>query len=383
MKTILKTTFVLLLLLTTTISFGQGLYWNLAGNNNVLQGTNFLGTTTNTDIEFRTFNSPRLYISKGGLIGIATTSPSLSTRMQVNGLGSTNTTASFQAGGLAGPIHFTVLDGGRVGIGTFPSLANIAEQLHIYHASSSFMRISNGTTSPWLRLGTVNSNNYIDSWLGHLAINVNTPTSFVGIGTLTPSTRLHVFGTTVNEIPMTIGGINATNQMFVIPNLGGGAYSPLSQAGDVGIFFRNGNQNSGNAGLIIAPHNLTAGGIRIAPDGKVGIGIGLASDMTGTYKLYVKDGILTERVKVAVKGTPQWADYVFDSNYKLMPLAQVENFILANKHLPDVPSAEQVVKEGIDVAEMDALLLKKVEELTLYIFDLQKQIDNLKKEQGQ
>ncbi len=67
-------------------------------------------------------------------------------------------------------------------------------------------------------------------------------------------------------------------------------------------------------------------------------------------------------------------DYVFEKNYKLQSLSEVEKYINKNKHLPDVPSAAEVKKNGINVAEMDASLLKKVEEQTLYIIDLQKQI---------
>ncbi len=73
-----------------------------------------------------------------------------------------------------------------------------------------------------------------------------------------------------------------------------------------------------------------------------------------------------------------WSDFVFDDGYRLMPLGEVERYIDANRHLPDIPSAQEVEEEGVDVGEMNKLLLQKVEELTLYIIDLQKQIDELK-----
>lgn len=63
-----------------------------------------------------------------------------------------------------------------------------------------------------------------------------------------------------------------------------------------------------------------------------------------------------------------------------MPLEQVDSFIRQNKHLPGVPSAEQVVKEGIDMATMDAKLLEKIEELTLYMIELKKENDVLKQQ---
>lgn len=93
------------------------------------------------------------------------------------------------------------------------------------------------------------------------------------------------------------------------------------------------------------------------------------------YKMIVEKGILTEKVRVAVSGTTDWADYVFADNYELKPLNEVETFVKENRHLPDVPSADDVVKDGIDMAKMDAKLLQKIEELTLYVINQQKQID--------
>lgn len=73
-----------------------------------------------------------------------------------------------------------------------------------------------------------------------------------------------------------------------------------------------------------------------------------------------------------------WPDYVFESNYTLPSLSSLKNYLSANKHLPDVPSASELNQNGLDVAKMDAVLLKKIEELTLYVIELQKQIDELK-----
>ena len=119
--------------------------------------------------------------------------------------------------------------------------------------------------------------------------------------------------------------------------------------------------------------------MRIEPDGKISIGT-LISGTPGTYKLYVQEGILTEKVKVAIDGTANWADYVFASDYKLKPVEEVAAYIKKNKHLPGVPSATEMVKEGLDVATMDAKLLEKIEEMMLYIIDLKQEVEQLKKE---
>lgn len=95
------------------------------------------------------------------------------------------------------------------------------------------------------------------------------------------------------------------------------------------------------------------------------------------YKLYVGEGILTEKVKVATHGTAQWADYVFEPDYDLNSLEEVENFIQTNKHLPNVPSEEEVNKDGVDMVEMDATLLRQIEELWLHTIKLNERIQEL------
>lgn len=119
--------------------------------------------------------------------------------------------------------------------------------------------------------------------------------------------------------------------------------------------------------------------MRINQEGKVRIASQAADLATPDgYRLFVQDGILTEKVKVALRSTTDWADYVFAENYKLMPLADVEAFTQKNGHLPNVPSAKEMVDEGLDVAKMDAKLLEKIEELTLYIIKQDKELEELK-----
>lgn len=104
------------------------------------------------------------------------------------------------------------------------------------------------------------------------------------------------------------------------------------------------------------------------------VSIGTVTTTPG-YKLFVEQGILTEKVKVALKNTTNWSDYVFAENYSLKPLPEVEAFVKKNKHLPGVPSAEQLVKEGgIDVNQMFAKQMEKIEELTLYVIELSKKL---------
>lgn len=118
--------------------------------------------------------------------------------------------------------------------------------------------------------------------------------------------------------------------------------------------------------------NNNAGGII------VGTGI---STLPAGYKLYVSNGILAEKVKVALKSGVNWADHVFAKDYTLKPLSEVEAFIKLNQHLPGVPSAETLVKEGgVDVNQMFAKQMEKIEELTLYIIEMNKKLEKLEKE---
>ena len=107
------------------------------------------------------------------------------------------------------------------------------------------------------------------------------------------------------------------------------------------------------------------------PDG-ITVGTGASIPVGSTYKMAIAGGIITEKVRVATNGTPFWADFVFDENYSLRPLSEVESFIKINKHLPEIPSTSEVSKNGIDLAEIQALLLQKVEELTLYAIQQKK-----------
>lgn len=102
-------------------------------------------------------------------------------------------------------------------------------------------------------------------------------------------------------------------------------------------------------------------------------------DLTQGYRLAVNGGVLCEEVKV-ILDVPA-SDYVFEPNYSLMPLDSVEAYVKANKHLPEVPSALDFKTNGYKVGKMDDLLLRKVEELTLYIIELKKEIKVLKENQ--
>lgn len=102
----------------------------------------------------------------------------------------------------------------------------------------------------------------------------------------------------------------------------------------------------------------------------------------GQYGLLVKGGIMTEKIKVALASSTDWADYVFEPTYQqnMLSLREVEQFILEHKHLPNVPSAQEMADNGLDVTQTVAKLMEKIEELTLYAIEMDKQIKQLQTE---
>jgi len=112
-------------------------------------------------------------------------------------------------------------------------------------------------------------------------------------------------------------------------------------------------------------------GAKLTVYGKLLVGDPTSCNLPDGYKLFVEDGILTE--KLSVKTVSNWADDVFDKNYQLLPIYKLEGFINENKHLPNIPSESEIKEKGYDVADMDALLLRKIEELSLYVIELKKE----------
>lgn len=194
-----------------------------------------------------------------------------------------------------------------------------------------------------------------------LKFNVNFTSENVGIGgNALPATNIH-FNSSV------------TGDTLKITN------SSTGHAIGDGLDIRNTGiaatiMNLENSTLELGTNNVSR--MKINSDGKIVIG---TSATPAGYKLFVEEGILTEKVKVAIKTSSEWSDYVFDKEYDLKPLSEVEEFIYQNNHLPGVPSAQDVVENGIDIAKMDAKLLEKIEELTLHLIEMDKKMNELQK----
>ena len=105
--------------------------------------------------------------------------------------------------------------------------------------------------------------------------------------------------------------------------------------------------------------------------------VGIGTKNTQGYRLAVGGNIIAEEIKVELQ--TNWPDFVFGKDYKLPSLEEIDMYIKANGHLMNIPSAIKVMESGIKLGEMNAKLLQKIEELTLYSIDQQKQIEKLEK----
>nr|WP_321485522.1 hypothetical protein [uncultured Draconibacterium sp.] len=196
----------------------------------------------------------------------------------------------------------------------------------------------------------VNSNTYISSGGGK-----------VGIGTSSAREKLDVRGT-VRVIP------SSNNYSLLLDRIGGKATIKAINSSS------NGNMvidPASDGDAILLGHYVNSNTYLSTGGGQVGIG----TTKVGSHKLAVEGSIGAREIKVESSG---WSDFVFDEEYELKSLDEIEKFIIANKHLPDIPSEAEVGKKGINLGEMDAKLLQKIEELTLYLLEMKKELSEVK-----
>ena len=201
-------------------------------------------------------------------------------------------------------------------------------------------------------------------------------TGNVGIGVTTPAEKLHLNG----AIRGNAGGGAlriSTSHGFVDVGPMEGDWSHFQT--DRSKFYFNkpvyvdGSINSyNNSNLVLRAGDVDRITI-LQSTGDIGIGTSLSSNPNG-YKLAVNGKVGAHEVRVE-QSSGTWPDYVFSKDYDLPSLAEVEAFITVNKHLKDVPSIKDVEENGHELGTMDAVLLKKIEELTLYIIKQEKRLD--------
>ena len=205
-------------------------------------------------------------------------------------------------------------------------------------------------------------------------------TSKLGIGTTAPITNMQIgnLWTFQNETSFNSMGRNTYFNGLGDDRIQSGAASKITFKSTGDILLQT--TTSDAAGTPLRWNTVT-----IANNGYVGIGTTAAPkamlDVNGDTQI---SGMLCAK-EIKVQLAPCWPDYVFSKDYNLMPLQELEQFVNKNQHLPNVPTATSVAENGVNVGEMNAILLQKLEEMTLYILqqnkkltDLQNQIDELK-----
>lgn len=120
---------------------------------------------------------------------------------------------------------------------------------------------------------------------------------------------------------------------------------------------------------------------RVDGDGRTYIGFDRPNTYSNRlkYMLWVDGAITCTKVKVQLTSASDWADYVFDKDYQLMPIKEIDQFVNQNHHLPNMPSAQELVdNEGVELLEITTKQQEKIEELFLYVIQLNKENDALK-----
>jgi hypothetical protein len=327
------------------------------------------------------YNGSRMLIQQDGNVGIATTTPAY--KLDVNG---------------SGRFYNDLYTQGSIGIGTVFAPSH---KLTIASPDINAVRLIGpyGSVGYGARLNFGDGNySYIeegvDDQLNLFARNGVVVNSNVGIGTSSASA-------------LTIRGAGNSGTLRILPNVddgesGIGLYGKttvtdypwvISQGGwgNVGklVFGYNGPrmvvQQNGNVGIgLVAPQAK----LDVSGDGRFNGNYLIGSDITrfnnipaakkASFSLWVEKGVVANDFAVGAPTT--WADYVFATDYKLRPLHEVAAFIQAEHHLPDMPAEATIKKEGYSLHDMNTRLLQKIEELTLYTIEHQKEIDALRKQ---
>ena len=195
----------------------------------------------------------------------------------------------------------------------------------------------------------------------------------VGIGYTSPSAQL-IVGSAFGAAVSGSGGGNAVFGTNIAIYNGGSnhnqLYSPYSHDDNYG--YAGMHARWGNMYFYTSSENTTAGALitpspRMLINNQGNVGIGTT---TPSNRLEVNGTIRSKEVKV--EASP-WPDYVFEEDYNLRSLEETEAYIKENKHLPEIPSAKEMKANGLELGEMNMLLLKKIEELTLYVIELKKE----------
>jgi len=332
--------------------------WILTGNAGTTS-SHFIGTTDQEPLIFKTHNLERMrLVDCGTSLGIGVQDPSATLHVHY-------APYLLEACGVIQPIGNQVLGNQVLQITTITTGSGKNNGFGIY--SNRFKEVTLKQKEE--------SNLYIEGAGGGLTI---VPNGNIGVNTSTPQARLDVAGNVL---------VNSGIQTLSL----GSAYHQDLSYGTSYIGF-NAKRDNGNWTLVGDGANNGGGAIWGAVDGSIlfaSIPTAGGNNRTlndtqikNNIKLYLTpNGVL--KAKEILVSTTGWPDYVLSKDYKLPTLSEVEQFIYENQHLPNVPAAEEIEANGVNLGEMNAILLQKIEELTLYIIQIEKRLSEVENRKGE
>lgn len=238
-------------------------------------------------------------------------------------------------------------------------LAICAQVKAQYVISYSWDLTGNNLSSNSSFLGTTNSYPLVFKTNNTTRMTLSAYYPYLGLGTSSPAGNLHVHS-------------NSATNTFLMTNTAVNPYAYRGFRIDLNqkkVYIK---QQENDNMYIQTP----GGGLTISSNGNVGVGTN-----NPKAKLSVEGAILAKEVCVK-DSISNWPDYVFKEEYNLMDLKALKEYVNTNKHLPDIPSAEEIETNGVKLGETTSLLMQKIEELTLYIIQLEERIQTLEGGEG-
>lgn len=227
---------------------------------------------------------------------------------------------------------------------------------NIAAAATHIAAVSHANPSVWREVGCINKNKYVDiqqnftidcnPQYGNAKFRIRATNTY-GVASQPLAVYIKIRSINFND---TFTPLNATGNDLTVNQ-----FLPMTNEWELFV----GNLTDSQNGAAIA--------IKALANGNVGIGTANPQD-----KLTVAGKIGAREIKVT---TNAGADFVFEPGYKLPALTELEQFVKANKHLPEIPTAQQMVKDGVNLGELNIKLLQKVEELTLHLIEKEKQLE--------